>query len=125
MFLLKQRQTQEVLLSQYFSFVTILDQWFFRAACVFIGLVSLYDALLVVEYRYGISEENPVCRYLIGLAPETLTFFLAGKFVGTTLVLSILVAISKFRFGWACLIAFALVVFQIGLLFYLQCADFG
>ena len=123
MFLLKQRQTQEVLLSQYFSFVTILDQ-FFRAACVFIGLVSLYDALLVVEYRYGISEENPVCRYLIGLAPETLTFFLAGKFVGTTLVISILVAISKFRFGWACLIAFALVVFQIGLLFYLQCADF-
>lgn len=125
MFLSKQRQGRSDFEAPFYSFAASLYRWFFCVACVFIGSVSLYDALLVVEYREGISEENPVCRYLIGLAPKTLTFFLAGKFAGTTLVLSILVAISKFRFGWACLIASALVVFQIGLLCYLQWADFG
>lgn len=89
----------------------------------FIAAVSVYDTLLVVEFREGITEENPFCRYLIHLDPDTLAFFLTGKLLGTSSVLISLVGISIFRPPWAVVVTTALVIFQSSLLYYLQAVD--
>ncbi|MDG2185193.1 MAG: hypothetical protein P8K79_05910 [Mariniblastus sp.] len=90
---------------------------------VFIAAVSVYDTLLVFEFREGIMEENPFCRYLIQLDPDTLVFFLAGKLLGTSSVLICLVWISLFRPIWSVVVTTALVIFQSSLLCYLQVVD--
>ena len=106
------------------------SQWLHRLrpcyllmGAAFIAAVSIYDTLLVFEFREGIMEENPFCRYLIQLDPDTLVFFLTGKLLGTSSVLICLVWISLFRPIWSVVVTTALVIFQSSLLYYLQVVD--
>lgn len=94
-------------------------------AWCFIGVVSIYDAYLVVIYRTVITrlERNPVCLYLINLDPESLSYFLFGKFLGTVIVLSTMAMIYRYRKRWATPIFASVASFQLGLLLYLNLAN--
>ncbi len=88
----------------------------------FIGVVSIYDAYLVVKYKEVIAdlEKNPICLFLIQLDPDSLICFLLGKATGTVLVLTILSALFcyKPRFAWPAV--FAIAFFQFGLFCFLN-----
>lgn len=99
-----------------------LDAWFVFT-WMFVGLVSVYDAYLVVKFHRVILhvEQNPICRFLIELDVQQLSWFLLAKGAGTLLVLATLVGLYYLRPRWAYPIAFSLGAFQLGLLFYLTC----
>jgi hypothetical protein len=61
----------------------------------FIGVVSLFDAWLVLvnQSEMLFVEENLLCYLLIKLDPHGLSYFLPAKAAGTVLVLAILRAI--------------------------------
>jgi hypothetical protein len=98
-----------------------LTELAFVALWLFVGLVSLYDAYLVVLYSSTILdlEQNPICRYLIQRGDGNLTLFLRAKAAGTCTVLATLAALylRNQRFGQ--LIALGVAAFQLGLLWYL------
>ena len=88
-----------------------------------IGLVSLYDAWLVYEYRAVIEEQNPFCAWLISLEPEYVSLFLVGKGLGTISVMTILFLLFRYWSRLAVPVAGSLMLFQIGLMGYLHGAD--
>lgn len=94
----------------------------FRGLVWFIGLVSLYDALLVVIWKGEIlyMEENLLCWYLIKLDPGSLSFFLPAKATGTTLVLLALHAIRAHAPIHGMLVTGGVAAFQMILLGYLH-----
>lgn len=88
---------------------------------LFVGLVSAYDAWLVVKNWDSILqfEKNPVCAYFIRIGNGHSGIFLRVKTSGTLAVLSILAGLyrSKPRVAWA--VTGAVSSFQLGLLAYL------
>lgn len=93
----------------------------------FVGLVSLYDAWLVVVFREIIHEveENPVGRMLIALDSNGISYFLAAKAVGTIVVLLSLIAVHRVTQRYRDWIMGAVAAFQAWLLFYLSFAGAG
>ena len=87
--------------------------------------VSIYDAYLVVLFKGEIlfDERNPICVMLIRKDPNSLTWFLGGKFLGNVFVVATLVFLRWIRYSRAMAIAKGVAAFQIGLLFYLTFAD--
>lgn len=88
----------------------------------FVGLVSLYDALLVVLFREVISstEENPVGIALLRLDSGGLTYFLPAKLMGTAIVLGALVGVYRLLQNSRHLIIGGVASFQAWLLWYLN-----
>lgn len=88
---------------------------------LFVGLVSAYDAWLVVKYWDTILllERNPVCAYLIRLGNGHSDIFLRAKTSGTLAVLSILAGLYRNNRRMAYAVTAALSGFQLGLLAYL------
>lgn len=88
---------------------------------LFVGLVSAYDAWLVVKYWDSILEleKNPVCAYFIRIGDGQSDIFLRVKTSGTLTVLSILAGLYRNhrRVAWA--VTGAVSCFQLGLLAYL------
>lgn len=88
---------------------------------LFVGLVSAYDAWLVVRYWDSILqlEKNPICVYFIRLGNGRSDIFLRVKTSGTLTVLSVLAGLYRNdrRVGWT--VTGALSGFQLGLLAYL------
>lgn len=95
----------------------------YAASVLLIGLVSLYDALLVFQYREVIEEQNPFCAWLISLEPEYVSLFLAGKGLGTISVMAILFLLFRHWSRLAIPVAASLTMFQVGLLGYLHGTD--
>ncbi len=95
----------------------------YTATVLLIGLVSLYDALLVFQYREVIEEQNPFCAWLISLEPEYVSLFLAGKGLGTISVMAILFLLFRHWSRLAIPVATSLMIFQVGLLGYLHGTD--
>ena len=95
----------------------------YSSIVVLIGLVSLYDAFLVYQYRQVIDEQNPFCAWLISLEPDCVSLFLAGKVLGTLSVMAILFFLFRHWSRLAVPVAASLMVFQIGLLGYLHGSD--
>lgn len=96
------------------------------AVCIgFILCVSIYDSLLVVQYKTTIlfEERNPVCAMLIKQDPGSLSWFLAGKAVGNFLVVSILIGLYRFNYRHAMPVAEGVAAFQLLLLVYLNFSD--
>lgn len=92
-------------------------------AAAVIGVLSVYDAWLVYLYREGIDEENRFCRWLISLEPEHVSVFLAGKLLGTTGVVSILVLLTRYWQRVAVPTVSCVLLFQFGLMGYLHAYD--
>ena len=111
-FKIKSRTESSVCLKKIYSSIVVL-----------IGLVSLYDAFLVYQYRQVIDEQNPFCAWLISLEPDCVSLFLAGKVLGTLSVMAILFFLFRHWSRLAVPVAASLMVFQIGLLGYLHGSD--
>jgi hypothetical protein len=96
---------------------------FYVALCT-IGLISAYDAYLVRVYQSVILdiEQNPICAMLIRCDPQTLSYFVLAKAVGTALVLLALAALFAWRRKLALPVVAGVTMFQLGLLVYLNTA---
>ncbi|MGH7135295.1 MAG: hypothetical protein ACREHD_06105 [Pirellulales bacterium] len=88
---------------------------------LFVGLVSAYDAWLVVKYWDTILllERNPVCAYFIRLGDGRSDIFLRAKTSGTLTVLSVLAGLYRNNRRLAYAVTGALSGFQLVLLAYL------
>jgi hypothetical protein len=95
---------------------------FFIAVVLFIGGVSAYDGYLVVRTGPMIRdfEKNPVGLYLINCADGSPDIFLRVKAAGTLLTLVGLTVLHRHSRRLAGPVEFALVVFQGGLLLFLE-----
>lgn len=96
--------------------------------CLFIGLVSAYDAYLTMAYSTSLiqMEHNPVGRLVMGLDASMypdlrkVAVFLGIKFSGTILAISMIHMLFHFRRHWAVPIAWTIALLQLILLAYLQ-----
>lgn len=93
----------------------------------FVGLVSLYDAWLVVVFQEIIhdTEQNPVGRLLIRLNSNGITYFLTAKAAGTAVVLLALIALHRLSHQYRDWIMGGVASFQAWLLWYLSFATNG
>jgi hypothetical protein len=93
----------------------------FFAMWFFVGLVSAYDAWLVIKYWESIPEleKNPFCQYLIALGAGDSSIFLRAKTGGTVAVLSVLAWLYRNNRRLALPVTAAVSLFQFGLLLYL------
>lgn len=97
-------------------------------ACLFIGLVSAYDAYLtMVHAPYLVHlETNPIGRELMRLDGnmffelKRVAQFLGLKFAGTVCAMSAIHLLFHFRRRWAAPVAVSLALFQVLLLLHLQ-----
>lgn len=96
----------------------------FALMCLFVGLVSFYDAYLVVAYSESIMEleQNPVGRFLIEFNSGDVGLFVSVKAVGTALVIAALIGLYCTEKRLACSVAGGLTAFQFGLSLYLTLA---
>ncbi|HWB12438.1 MAG TPA: hypothetical protein VG826_24650 [Pirellulales bacterium] len=99
----------------------------FFAMWVFVGLVSAYDAWLVIKYWESIVqlEQNPFCQYLIAVGEGDWSIFLRAKTGGTVAVLSVLAGLYRSNRRLALPVTAAVSLFQLGLLAYLTFGSAG
>lgn len=97
-------------------------QFLFTFLLAFIGGVSTYDGYLVVRTGESIREfeKNPIGLYLIEYNHGDPSLFLRLKAAGTIIALSALCVLHRRSQRLASRVAIALVVFQGGLLLFLE-----
>jgi hypothetical protein len=95
----------------------------FAAILLFVGAVSVYDGYLVIRTgdMIGEFEKNPVGLRLIEFNHGDPTLFLIAKGIGTCVALVTMVVLYRRWRRIAVPVAYALLVFQAGLLLYLEC----
>ncbi len=104
------------------------NRWSLLVCKFLIGVVSAYDIYLTVKYveYLGTYELNPVGRWLMHLddGPECelkqVAGFITAKFAGNFLVLSVIEFLASWKRYLATAVAVPVVLFQLGLLFYLM-----
>lgn len=98
-----------------------------RAQILFIGIVSLYDAWLVVRFARMIMwhERNVVGRYLIQAAGGDVTLFVTCKLIGTAVVLGTLMWLYGNYRTMAIPVTRSITVFQVWLLWFLSFSATG
>ena len=113
-----------------FLFVGKLDlyRWvnqFFLVGCLSIILaVSAIDTwLATINAQILHQEANPICEWLIRLAPESHSCFIVGKACGAIMVTSILFGLAWAKYQHARLVILTVTFFQVGLLAYLWLSD--
>ena len=96
----------------------------FAAVMLFVGAVSVYDGYLVIRTGSDIREfeQNPVGLFLIEHNHNDPTLFLMAKAAGTTVVLAALTVLYRRSPRIAFPVASALMLFQGGLLVFLEIA---
>jgi hypothetical protein len=94
----------------------------FTAILCFVGGVSLYDGYLVIRTGDEIREyeQNPAGLWLLECNHGNPTLFLATKAVGTLIVLAAMTALYRRSQRLALPVAYALCLFQAGLLIFLE-----
>jgi hypothetical protein len=94
----------------------------FAAALLFVGTVSVYDGYLVIRTGddIGLFEKNPVGLFLIEHNHGNPSVFLMAKAVGTVVVLAALALLYRRSPRIAYPVASALMLFQAGLLVFLE-----
>jgi hypothetical protein len=94
----------------------------FAAALLFVGAVSVYDGYLVIRTGADIVEfeKNPVGLFLLAQNHGDPTLFLMSKAAGTAIVLAALTVLYRRSQRIALPVASALMLFQAGLLVFLE-----
>jgi hypothetical protein len=94
----------------------------FAAALLFVGAVSVYDGYLVIRTGADIVEfeKNPVGLFLLVQNHGDPTLFLMAKAAGTAVVLAALTVLYRRSQRIALPVASALMMFQAGLLVFLE-----
>lgn len=91
---------------------------------VTIAAISALDTWFAVANASIMDlEKNPVCLALMKLEPHGFTCFIAGKSLGTLMVLLCLLALHHFSYQHTKLVALGVALFQVGLLTYLTLSD--
>jgi hypothetical protein len=100
----------------------LFESLVFAAAMLFVGAVSVYDGYLVVRTGDEIRhfEKNPVGLFLIEHNHGNPTVFLMAKAAGTAVVLAALTMLYHRSQRMAFSVASALILFQAGLLVFLE-----
>ncbi len=100
---------------------TILETPGMWIHCAFVGLVSVYDAWLVILLSEDIldHERNPIGRYLIRLQDGDVRLFVSFKLLSTGCVLFSLMWLIRHRRTIAVPVVRSLSVFQTWLLWFL------
>jgi len=103
----------------------LLETSVLAASMLFVGAVSVYDGYLVLRTGDEIThfEKNPVGLYLIQHNHGDPTVFLMAKAAGTALVLTALTLLYRRSQRLAVPVAIALMLFQAGLLVFLERAS--
>lgn len=98
-----------------------LTDAYFACCCTLIGMISFYDALLVLLYAETMNEmeKNPICLALIKLEPVYVTWFLLAKGLGTLIVILSLVVIFNRQRSKSLLMVSSIAIFQLCLLYHL------
>ena len=94
----------------------------FAGALLFVGAVSVYDGYLVIRTGSDIREfeKNPVGLFLLDQDHGDPTLFLITKAVGTSIVLAALTVLYRRSQRIAFPVASALMLFQAGLVVFLE-----
>jgi hypothetical protein len=94
----------------------------FAAVMLFVGAVSVYDGYLVLRTGEEICqfEKNPVGLWLLECNHGDPALFLLAKGIGTSIVLASLTVLYRRSRRIALPVAYALLVFQTGLLIFLE-----
>jgi hypothetical protein len=94
----------------------------FAGALLFVGAVSVYDGYLVIRTGSDIREfeKNPVGSFLLDQNHGDPTLFLVAKAAGTSVVLAALTVLYRRSQRIAFPVASALMLFQAGLLVFLE-----
>jgi hypothetical protein len=94
----------------------------FAGALLFVGAVSVYDGYLVIRTGSDIREfeKNPVGLFLLDQNHGEPTLFLITKAAGTSIVLAALTVLYRRSQRIAFPVASALMLFQAGLLVFLE-----
>jgi hypothetical protein len=94
----------------------------FAGALLFVGAVSVYDGYLVIRTGDEIVEyeKNPVGLFLLKCDHGNPTLFLMAKAAGTCVVLGALTALYRRSQRIALPVASAIMLFQAGLLVFLE-----
>jgi hypothetical protein len=94
----------------------------FSAILLFVGGVSLYDGYLVLRTGDEICEyeKNPAGVWLLACNHGNPTLFLTAKGVGTAIVLASMTVLYRRSQRLALPVAYALCLFQAGLLLFLE-----
>jgi hypothetical protein len=94
----------------------------FAAVLLFVGAVSVYDGYLVLRTGDEICqfEKNPVGLWLLECNHGGPALFLIAKGIGTSIVLASLTVLYRRSQRIALPVAYALLVFQTGLLIFLE-----
>ncbi|MEZ6136960.1 MAG: hypothetical protein R3C53_18855 [Pirellulaceae bacterium] len=101
--------------------------WVLVLCKIAIGLVSAYDVFLTVKYYESLPtmELNPIGRWLMQLenGPDCqlnqIAGFVAAKFAGNFIVIGVIELLVTWRKSVATLVAIAMAIFQLGLLYIL------
>ena len=104
------------------------NPWSLLLCKILIGIVSVYDIYLTIKYveYLGTYELNPVGRWLMDLdrGPECnlkqVAAFVSAKFAGNFIALSVIELLANWKRYIATAVAFPVVVFQLGLLYFLM-----
>ena len=94
----------------------------FAVVLLIVGAISVYDGYLVIRAGDEISqfEKNPVGLFLIQHNHGDPTVFLMAKAAGTAVVLAVLTVLYRRSRRIALPVAYALLLFQTGLLVFLE-----
>jgi len=91
---------------------------------VTIAAISALDTWFAVANSLILKfEQNPICLALMRLEPQGFTVFIAGKMLGTLMVLFCLSAMHCYAYRHVKLVTLSVVMFQVGLLIYLTLSD--
>lgn len=95
----------------------------FWLAIAWITVSSIYDTYLVYIYRHGVQELNPICNWLVQLAPGSAIAFVVGKMAGTLAVVLVLCGLYRYWMPAAKMAAFSVATFQIGLMCFIHTSE--
>lgn len=94
----------------------------YMLGCVGIALISVHDAILLIVNHNVIRqvEQNPVGRWLLDMGQGEVWLFVGVKLFSTSVVVTALIAIREWNQRKANHVLAGVLIFQLGLLWYLS-----
>lgn len=95
----------------------------FHLYCIAIAIISSLDIYWLSKYRSGITEQNPLGKYLIELDGGDISLFILFKVLGTFIVIGTLYILWSYKSRYGTVVAISIAIAQCILLFYLVFYD--
>ena len=105
------------------SVFNLITKSWFHLYCITIATISALDIYWLSKYRSGITEQNPLGKYLIALDGGDISLFILFKILGTFAVIGILYILWSYKSRYGIVVAISITIAQCILLFYLVFYD--